>query len=218
MKFAIVLNAALTFYAAAVFSSEQAMSSPPVPLDFLRTYDAVACSILAQTASDSLTATQRQQLKKHINSAFDFAKLGKLALGDHWERRSADEKALFVDTFESIVGEQDFSSFVDYYNKSIKINFQDEEVEQNKALVRAKVPTRNDTVDIIYLMHRREGQWRVYDLVIDEASTATGYYKRYARFLNKNPLNSFWRSWKSSATACLPDKRQSPGNPFSQIN
>ena len=61
-------------------------------------------------------------------------------------------------------------------------------MEQNKALVRAKVPTRNNTVDIIYLMHRREGQWRVYDLVIDEASTASGYYKRYARFLNKKPF------------------------------
>ena len=188
MKFAIVLNAALTFFAAAVFSSEQAMSAPPVPLDFLRAYDAVACSILAQTTSDTLTATQRQQLKKHINSAFDFAELGKLALGVHWERRSEDEKALFVDTFASIVGENNFTSFVDYYNKKIKIEFLDEEVEQNKALVRAKVPNRNDTVDIVYLMHHREGQWRVYDLVIDDASTATGYQKRYARYLNKKPF------------------------------
>ena len=58
-------------------------------------------------------------------------------------------------------------------------------MKENKALVRAEVPARNDTVDIVYLMHRRQGKWRVYDLVIDDASTATGYRKRYARFLAK---------------------------------
>ncbi|MBN98272.1 MAG: hypothetical protein CME16_03345 [Gemmatimonadetes bacterium] len=185
MKFALALSAICTFFVAPVFSGDRAPSSPPAPLEFIRRYDAQACSIMAQTAGDSLAPKERHQLKEHINSAFDFAELGKLALGAHWESRNAEEKALFLATFASIVGEQNFTSFVDCYNEKIKVNFLDEEVKENKALVRAEVPARNDTVDIVYLMHRRQGKWRVYDLVIDDASTATGYRKRYARFLAK---------------------------------
>jgi len=182
----ILISAALALFATIVFANEK--SASPTPLSFLRTHDTAARAILAQAAGDTLAAGQRHQLKEHINSAFDFAELGKLALGDHWATRSLDEQTLFVDTFGSILAEQNFISFVDYYHKGVKIDFQDEEVDQDKAVVRAQVPTQDIAVDIIYLLHHQEGQWRVYDLVIDDASTATGHRKRYARYLNKKPF------------------------------
>ena len=52
-------------------------------------------------------------------------------------------------------------------------------------------------------MHRRKGQWRVYDLVIDDASTAIGYYKRYARFLNKKPFEQLLAQLKKQRDRLL---------------
>ena len=42
---------------------------------------------------------------------------------------------------------------------------------------------------LAYLLHLRDGRWRVFDLVIDEASTVDGYQRQYARFLQKRSFD-----------------------------
>lgn len=183
----LLVSAALLLYSTIVFATEQAETEAVKPITFLQVHDAEARDILAQTAGDSLLAKQRQQIKGHINSAFDFAELSKLALGEHWDGRSQEERAQFVGTFGDIIAEQNFNNFVDYYRDG-KIVYQGQEVDRDKAVVRAQAPAKREAVDITYLLHRKEGQWRVYDLVIDDASTVEGYRKRYSRYLKKKPF------------------------------
>ena len=196
----ILANAALLLYSATVFGveqaapesltvfgAEQAIPESLAPITFLQAHDTEARHILAQTEGDTLPEEQRLQLKQHINSAFDFAELGRLALGDHWEERSEGERSQFVETFGSIIAERNLSNFAQYYRDG-KIVYRDEEVESGKAVVRAQAPGKRAPVDITYLLYRKEGEWRVYDLVIDDASTAEGYRRRYARYLKKKPF------------------------------
>ena len=142
-------------------------------------------AILAEAPTDSLPPAVREEIKKHINAAFDFRELSRLALGDYWEERSPTERDHFAETFSSIIREQNFDSFSRYYREG-EIRYESAEVQGDTAVVQALVPVRDEQIEIEYKLHRVEGVWRIYDLVIDGISTAEGNRRRYARYIEKN--------------------------------
>ena len=155
------------------------------PIAFLKSHDAEVQALLAEAPADSLPSTVREEIKQHINAAFDFRELSRLALGDHWEKRSPDERDHFAATFSSIIREQNFDSFSRYYREG-EIRYESAEVQEDAAVVQALVPVRDEQIEIEYKLHRVEGVWRIYDLVIDGVSTAEGNRRRYARYIEKN--------------------------------
>ena len=155
------------------------------PIAFLKNHDAEVQAILAQAPADSLPPAMREELKKHINAAFDFRELSRLALGEHWEKRSPAERDHFAATFSSIIREQNFASFSRYYREG-EIRYESAEVQGDAAVVQALAPVRREQIAIEYKLHRVEGLWRIYDLVIDGVSTAEGNRRRYARYIEKN--------------------------------
>ena len=155
------------------------------PIAFLKGHDAEVQAILATAPADSLPPALREKLKKHINAAFDFRELSRLALGDHWEKRSPAERDHFAATFSSIIREQNFASFSRYYREG-EIRYESAEVQADAAVVQAMAPVRREQIEIEYKLHRVEGLWRIYDLVIDGVSTAEGNRRRYARYIEKN--------------------------------
>ncbi|NKB68821.1 MAG: hypothetical protein GKR89_17285 [Candidatus Latescibacteria bacterium] len=159
-------------------------SAYATPIAFLQHHDDQARAILAQAPSDSISGAVRLQIKQHINAAFDFDTLSQMALGTHWSQRTEEERAEFVRTFSGIIKEQNFDNFLRYYRES-NISYKNEEVDGDQAQVHAQVPLERDLVNIVYLLHRLESGWRVYDLIIDDVSSADGHRKRHARYLQK---------------------------------
>ena len=153
------------------------------PIAFLKSHDAVVQGILVATP-DTLHEAEQEKIKTHINAAFDFPELSRLALGEHWEQRTAGERAHFTETFSGIISEQNFDSFLRYYREG-NITYQSETIENDKAVVTAAVPLKREQVEIVYKMHLVQNAWRVYDLVIDGVSTAEGNRRRYARYIEK---------------------------------
>lgn len=166
-------------------AASAAAADEDAPIAFLKSHDAEVQAILAQAPADSLPPAMREELKKHINAAFDFRELSRLALGEHWEKRSPAERDHFAATFSSIIREQNFASFSRYYREG-EIRYESAEVQGDAAVVQALVPVRREQIAIEYKLHRVEGLWRIYDLVIDGVSTAEGNRRRYARYIEKN--------------------------------
>ena len=155
------------------------------PIALLRAHDARVKAILARSRGDSLPPELRARIKEEINAVFDFAELSRLALGKYWNERSEKERNHFVETFTGIIEEQNFDNFVRYYREG-KIDYQEEEIEGDKARVKALIPLKREKIEIEYLMHLVDGRWRIYDLVIDGVSTAEGNRRRYARYIEKH--------------------------------
>jgi phospholipid transport system substrate-binding protein len=178
----LLLSAATT-----VLSASEAAPYKEVdaPIAFLLSHDAEVKAILAQAPQDTLAAEQRDLIKKRINSAFDFAELGRLALGTHWEACTAAERAHFISLFSGIVEEQNFDSFLRYYREG-NIDYKSQELNGDRATVVASIPLKRESVEIVYNLHRVDDHWRIYDLSIDGASTAEGNRRRYARYIEKN--------------------------------
>lgn len=157
----------------------------PDPIISLQARDAQAQAIVKQAPTGVLPPVLRQQLDHHINEVFDFGELSRLSLGPEWDKRSAAEQQRFVEVFGAIIREKNYTSFLRYYREG-KITYQDKKVEGERATVHAQVPLKQEKVAIGYLLRASQGQWRVYDLIIDGASTAEGYQRQYTRYLQKH--------------------------------
>ncbi|MEW6755338.1 MAG: ABC transporter substrate-binding protein, partial [Candidatus Latescibacterota bacterium] len=155
------------------------------PTAFLRERDQHALSLLGQAGGDSLSPQLRARIKEHINRVFDFATLSRLALGEHWQGRTAAERQHFTEVFTSIIQEQNLDTFVRYYREG-KINYQSQQVHGDTARVTALVPLKREQIEVGYRLRRHDGSWRVYDLVIDGVSTAEGNRRRYAGYIQKH--------------------------------
>ena len=171
-------------FAIATGAEGPAMSAADSPMHALKEHDLAVQSILDSTGADSLDATVRRRIKSHINATFDFNELSKLSLGPHWAERSSIEQQHFVSVFSGIIQEQNFESFLRYYRES-EISYQDEQIDSTVATVNALVPLKAERVEITYHLHRTGGEWRVYDLLIDGASTAAGHRRRHIRYIAK---------------------------------
>ncbi len=154
------------------------------PIDFLVEHDARVRGLLQEAPGDTLPRALKDTIKARINAAFDFEELSRLALGTHWEQRTPEERAHFVRTFSGIIREQNFDSFVRYYREGT-IRYDGQQIDGDRAVVKASVPLERETVSIAYDLHKRGDQWLVCDLSIDGASTAEGNRRRYARYLEK---------------------------------
>jgi phospholipid transport system substrate-binding protein len=161
-----------------------AASAVDSPMRALKEHDRAVQSILDSTGGASLDAAVRQRIKNHINATFDFDELSKLSLGPHWGERSSVEQQHFVSVFSGIIQEQNFESFLRYYRES-EITYQDEQIDSTVATVNALVPLKAEKVEITYHLHQSNGEWRVYDLLIDGSSTAAGHRRRHIRYIAK---------------------------------
>ena len=150
---------------------------------FLRAHDAEVVALL-ECSGDSLSTAAQSEVRAKIDEAFDFEELSRLSLLDHWEGLSAAERAEFVSVFSGIISLKNFDSFVDYYRAG-NITYVSEEIEGPRASVYASVPLERETVGITYRLLRHDSSWRVYDLVIDDVSTADSNRRQYSRLIKK---------------------------------
>ena len=166
------------------------------PLRYLTLHASEVQELLASSPGDTLPPHLREPVSKMINSAFDFQELSRLTLGSHWEERTSEERAAFVSVYRGIVEKQNFDSFVKFYRDG-KIKYLTEEISESKASVDAQIPVNRELFDITYRLHRIDDRWRIYDLVIDDVSTADGNRKMYSRYLAKHSYAELMERLKS---------------------
>ncbi len=166
-------------------STIEAGSRNATPIAMLRSHDAAVREILSRSPDDALSAEMSNRIKHHINSTFDFRELSRLSLGTYWKELSEDERNRFAEVFSGIIEEQNFDNFLRYYREG-RIEYLEEEIDDTRAKVRARVPLEREEIGITYLLHQAGSRWRVYDLEVDGASTAEGHNRRHARYIEKH--------------------------------
>lgn len=123
--------------------------------------------------NDSLDTKQTEKLKSIVNQVYDFEELSKVALGKYWDQISETEKIDFIDTFQELISNQSVKKLSIY--KADKIEYEEPEFDDNKVIVYTIAYYKDSSTDIYYKMLKTDGKWKVYDTIIDEASTVLKY-------------------------------------------
>jgi phospholipid transport system substrate-binding protein len=128
---------------------------------------------------------RREKLREIILPKFDFAEMAKRSLGAHWQRRTPDEQKEFVKIFTSLL-EGTYLDTIESYNGE-KVQYLNERGDKNFAEVDTKIiDQKGKEFALNYRLHNIGGEWKIYDVVIENISLVNNYRAQFGRVLAKS--------------------------------
>ena len=132
---------------------------------------------------------------KLINSRFDFSEMTKRSLGPHWNTLDANEQQEFIDAYTQMV--------LRFFGRSVRaagdetIQYKREVRDGILASVETKVVSGSrDDFAIDYRLHDIDGQWKVYDVLIDHISIVNNYRAQFERVIAKSSVKELLQRMK----------------------
>lgn len=159
------------------------------PVEVVRSRN-VAVQEILDAAGDSVDAETRERLKDVINGLIDFRELSRRALGRYWDGRTDREKSEFVDVFRQLIRNSSVRKLGIYRADSVV--YREPEVSGQQATVTTIAHKDRKNVEIVYEMHRADGEWKAYDVVIDDASTVRTYRDSFYREISKTSYSAMY--------------------------
>ena len=135
--------------------------------------------------SRSAKEERRSRLRQVIDPRFDFAEMARRSLGSTWQRISPGEQQEFLKLFTQLLEDAYVSNIESYSGE--KILYGREIQEQEFAEVDTKIVTKQgETFAINYKLHERNGDWKVYDVMIENVSIVNNYRSQFSRLLARS--------------------------------
>ena len=142
---------------------------------------------------------KQEQIRKISLKMFDFAELSKRTLGLNWNKFSAAQRQEFVDLYKGILEDAYVDKITSYTDE--RINYTKElRLSENAAEVQSTVVTKSGEIPVYYRMHNKDGQWRVYDVVIEGVSLVNNYRSQFNSILSKSPYSELVKRLKDKAS------------------
>lgn len=154
-------------------------------------------SILGEAGSE-IGPDERERLKTVINENIDFGAMGRRALGPFWGDLSEDERTDFLTTFSEVVRAQSLSD-LEIYRSSV--TYDQIHVSGDSAYVETLNLQGDTEIPVDYELNRRDGIWRVVDIVIDEVSTAESYARSFRAVIRKRGFETLMQSLRKKIEA-----------------
>ena len=111
--------------------------------------------------------------------------MAKRALGSHWRRRTPAEQEEFVKLFRDFL-EKIYSDKVDLYGGE-KVRFGREVIDKDFAQVESAVINPNgEEIAVSYKLRQMNGQWKVYDVVVENISIVNNYRSQFDRVISSS--------------------------------
>jgi phospholipid transport system substrate-binding protein len=165
---------------AALALSPVAPARAATPTEELKTYTDRVVKILENR---SLTAQQRRAAVREVaGEVFDVEEVARRAMAQHWAKLNPADRQEFVQLFSELL-ELTYITRIDEYGGE-RLTYVDEQVEGERAVVRAKIVTRSGTeVPVDSRLLRKSGKWMIYDILIEGVSLVGNYRTQFDRVM-----------------------------------
>ena len=168
--------------------SAPAWATNDSPTELLRSAINRARAVLENPAYQGKERHQQriEKVKETLISLFDSQEIAKRTLGIYWKDRTEAERQEFIEVFTALV-EKTYASSLDRYRKDFQVLFDQERIEGDFAEVDSRIidPTQQRAFSLNYHLHKVNGKWLVYDVVIENVSLVRNYRNQFHRILGK---------------------------------
>ena len=157
-------------------------------------------AILINTPVAELRSTGLpQKALQLIFGRFDFSEMTQRALGAHWKSMEQPEQQEFIAAFTN--------RLLITYGRTVrasgdeKIQFTGETLNGRFANVETKVLSGGGgELPIDYRLHEINGQWKVYDMIIDQISIVSNYRAQFDRVIANSSIKELLQRLKQQSS------------------
>jgi len=158
-----------------------------VPLDTIERHVNKVLDVLRSPAleGEGNKEVKEKKIEAIADEMFDYVALSKLTLGRSWRQFSGGQRKEFVNLYREILGKAYMDRILAYTDE--KVVFDKESMfSKNKAEVQTRVITKSAEIPIAYKLYLKDGQWKVYDVVIEGISLIKNYRTQFREILINN--------------------------------
>lgn len=134
--------------------------------------------------AESAKKTKEEKVLSIINEIFDYTELSKRALGRNWKKLNPDQREEFKDLFSKLLGNVYIDRIMAYSDEKVVFN-KETALSEKKVEVQSKIVTESKTIPIFYRMIVKNGEWKVYDVLIEGISLNKNYRSQFKEILKK---------------------------------
>lgn len=125
-----------------------------------------------------------EMLEPVVRHTHDLDYIAEVTLGGYWEKLERDQRERFVERFTRLSVATYASRFRSYSGETFRVT-STELVSENRARVSCEVVTADEEKVVFeYLLHNRQNQWRIINIIVDGVSDLAlkrAEYNRYMR-------------------------------------
>ena len=140
--------------------------------------------IIKDDALKNDVQARRVALRKTIDERFNYRQMVMRSLAKNWDARSGQERQEFIALFKSLL-ENSYANKLEAYRDE-KINYLDEIIKGEYALVKTEVVRRSSTIGVDYKLINENGNWKVYDFVIEGVSMIRNYRSQFTKIIQRD--------------------------------
>jgi phospholipid transport system substrate-binding protein len=139
------------------------------------------------------------KIERAFDEMLDYGSLAQDTLHDYWNERSAKERQQFQCVLRGLVTDahrKNLGKTLDY-----EVKFEGTSKADDGYLVTTVAKNtkniREEPITIAYLVHRRDGIWRVRDIVTEGSSLVDNYRSQFRRIIKKDGFGELMRRMKN---------------------
>jgi len=118
---------------------------------------------------------------------FDFNELSRRTLAQNWTKLNNEQQKEFIELYKSILEDAYVDKIVTYTDEKVIFN-KENPLSEKTFEVQTMILTKKADIPIYYRVIQKEGEWRVYDVVIEGVSLINNYRSQFKDILtNKTP-------------------------------
>lgn len=115
-------------------------------------------------------------VEQYILPHFDFERMSQLVLGKNWRAASPEERRQFVDEFRLLLVRTYATAMLKYSDQKINYLPYRGKAQDSRVVVQTEVETAGgQPIPIDYMLYRKDDEWKVYDVKIDNVSLVVNY-------------------------------------------
>jgi phospholipid transport system substrate-binding protein len=182
----------LSFFGLIVSASYSGAGEPTVQLS--ETINEFVQILASTPASELRTKGLPEKALTLVFNRFDFTEMAKRSLGRHWNALGASERREFVQAFTQ--------KLLNAYGRTVratgdeKVAYERETTDGKYSSVETRVSGSGGETAIGYRLHAVEGQWKVYDVVIENVSIVNNYRAQFDRVIAKSSVQELLQKIK----------------------
>ena len=171
----------ILFVVSLFWVSGQVFAQSQITADLKGTIDQVL-EIVSDKDLKKNPTLRREKLRNVIGLRFNYKQMVMRSLAKNYKNRSENERKEFTMLFKKLLENSYASKIENYRNETI--DYLGEQIKGKYAMVKTQIVRKDGVIDVDYKMLKENGQWLVYDFVIEGVSLIRNFRSQFSKIIN----------------------------------
>jgi len=147
---------------------------------------------------------RRQKLIEVVAEHFDFTDMARSSLGYHWRQLTPDQQQRFVQLFTAFIEDAYLNKLDEYRGQKIKY-LESPALGPDQSEVKTLViqPNEQEPIHLDYQLKRFGGEWKVYDVTVDNISITANYRNQFNHVINSQGFEALMKAMQAKRQELL---------------